>query len=349
MINKEYGSDFHYYLEGDVVLRNPMDSLFYGSEFSLFFSGRTALFNIINEGIKFKKWAKIFLPSYYCHEVTHFIKRLPIEIIYYEFNPFLDSELNALKIEDIEKNVIVNVDFFGLKKADCSIFKNVVIIEDITHNILGFQKSQADYCFGSLRKELPVPAGGFCFSPKNFPLPTGTSNLKSENVAEQKLSAMFLKEKYLNGKLANKESFRKLFSDAENDFENDFTNTSISDCAKAILFQIDIKKILLHKYANIKTALIELENINNLKINFESNKKEAFGLSLECKTQIDRDKLKDHLIFNNIYPAVLWPNQLKERDEVIKNRTLFLHLDYRYDSKDIKVITNTIKDFFNYE
>ena len=349
MINKEYGSDFHYYLKEDIVVQNPMDSLFCGDKFSLFFSGRAALYNIINEGIKFKKWTKIFLPSYYCHEVTHFIKRLPIEILYYEFNPFLDSESKALAIEDIETNVIVNVDFFGLKKADCSVFKNVVIIEDNTHNILGFQKSQADYCFGSLRKELPVPAGGFCFSPKNFSLPNGFSNLRSENVAVQKLSAMFLKEKYLNGDSSDKDIFRKLFLDAEQDFENDFTNTSIPDCAKSILFQIDVEKILLYKYANIKTALIELDNLNNLKINFESNKKEAFGLSLEFKTQIQRDKLKDHLILNNIFPAVLWPNQMKERDKEIENRTLFLHLDYRYDSKDIKVITNTIKDFFNYE
>lgn len=349
MINKEYGSDFHYFLKEDIVLPSQKDSLFYGDEFSLFFSGRAALYHIISEGINSNNWKKIFLPSFYCHEVTHFLKALPIEIIYYEFNPFLDSESKALSIEDLETNVIVNVDFFGLKKADCSVFKAAVILEDITHNILGYQKSQAHYCFGSLRKELPVPAGGFCFSPKKLALPKAISSLKSEKVALKKLSAMFLKEKYLNGEWAEKESFRKLFLDAENDFEEDFTNASMPECAKAILFQIDVEKIILNKYANLKTALLELKDINNLRINFESDKKEAFGLSLECKTPSQRDKLKMHLILNKIFPAVLWPNQLNERDREIENSTLFIHMDYRYDSKDIKVITNTIKDFLNHE
>lgn len=349
MVNKEYGSDFHYFLKDDVLLQNQKDSFYFGDDFSLFFSGRVALHNIIKEGIKLRNWKKIFLPSFYCHEVTHFIKSLSVEIIYYEFNPFLDSESKALEIEDIETNVIVNVDFFGLKKADCSVFKKAVNLEDITHNILGFQKSQADYCFGSLRKELPVPAGGFCFSPKKLPLPKAVSSLISEKVAMQKLSAMHLKEEYLKGETVDKNVFRKLFVEAENDFENEFTNASIPDCAKAILFQIDVEKILKYKYDNVKTALIALKDTKEITVNFESNKYDVFGLCLECKTPIHRDQLKNHLILNKIFPAVLWPNQLKDRDKQTENLMLFLHVDYRYDSQDIKVITNKIKDFLNHE
>jgi hypothetical protein len=349
MINKEYGSDFHYFLKEDIVLQSQKDSMFYGDEFSLFFSGRAALHHIISDGINSKKWKKIFLPSYYCHEVTHFIKALPLEILYYEFNPFLDSESKILEIEDLETNVIVNVDFFGLKKIDCTVFKNAVILDDITHNILGFQKSQAHYCFGSLRKELPVPAGGFCFSPKKLPLPKAVSSIISEKVAMQKLSAMYLKEEYLKGETVDKEVFRKLFVEAENDFENDFTNASIPDCAKNILFQIDVEKILKYKYDNVKTALTALKDTTEITVNFKSNKHYVFGLCLECKTPIQKDKLKTHLILSKIFPAVLWPNQLKDRDKEIENLMLFLHLDYRYDLHDIKMITNTIKDFFYHE
>lgn len=349
MINKEYGSDFHYFINEDIILQNQEDSLFYGNKFSLFFSGRAALYHIIREGINSKNWKKIFLPSFYCHEVTHFIKTLPVEIIYYEFNPFLDSESKALEIEDLETNVIVNVEFFGLKKVNCSFFKNAVILEDCTHNILGFKKSQADYCFGSLRKELPVPAGGFCFSPKKLPLPEAVSSLISENVALQKLSAMHLKGEYLKGKTVDKDVFRKLFVDAENDFESDFTNASIPECAKIILFQIDVEKILKYKYDNVKTALMAFKDTKEITVNFESNRQEVFGLCLECKTPMQRDKLKTHLILNKIYPAVLWPNQLKDRDKETENLILFLHLDYRYNSHDIKVITNKIKDFLKHE
>jgi hypothetical protein len=349
MKNKEYGSDFHYFIKEDVILPNQKDSLFCSDEFSLFFSGRVALHNIITEGIKMKNWKKIFLPSFYCHEVTQFIEELPIEIVYYEFNPFLDSESKVVVIEDIATNVIVNVDYFGLKKLDCSVFKNAVILEDITHNIIGFQKSHADYCFGSLRKELAVPAGGFCFSPKKLPLPDANSSLKSENIALQKLSAMLLKEKYLNGYSSDKDVFRKLFADAEKDFENDFTNASMPVCAKDVLFQIDIEKVLKHKYDNVRTVLIALEVIDEIIVNFNSNKENVFGLCLECKTASDREKLKSHLISKKIFPAVLWPNQLTDRDKKIESLVLFLHLDYRYNATDIKVITNTIKEFFNHE
>ena len=51
-------------------------------------------------------------------------------------------------------------------------------------------------------------------------MPKAASNLKSENIALQKLSAMFLKEKYLKGDTSDKEGFRKLFSETEKDFEN---------------------------------------------------------------------------------------------------------------------------------
>ena len=165
----------------------------------------------------------------------------------------------------------------------------------------------------------------------------------------QKLSAMHLKEKYLKGKTVDKDVFRKMFVDAENAFKNDLTNASISDCAKVILFQIDVNKILKYKYDNVKTALVALNDTKEITVNFESNKHAVFGLCLECKTPMQRDKLKAHLILNKIFPAVLWPNQLKDRDKETEHRILFIHLDYRYDSQDIKVITNTIKDFLNHE
>jgi hypothetical protein len=43
-------------------------------------------------------------------------------------------------------------------------------------------------------------------------------------------------------------------------------------CAKDVLFQIDIEKVLKHKYDNVRTALIALEGIDEIIVNFNSTK-----------------------------------------------------------------------------
>jgi hypothetical protein len=348
MLNKEYGSDFHYCTEKQWGLENQSNTLFYENAISLFFSGRSALFSILEHGIKNNGWGKVFFPSYYCHEVIHFIKKLPIQIEYYDFNPFLDSESKKINLEDVESNVIVNVDFFGLKKLDASFFENIKIIDDLTHHILDLKKSTADYCFGSLRKELPIPMGGFCYSPKGHALPNAKYNSECEALAVQKLSAMFLKKKYLEGALVTKDLFRTLFVEVEKDFEANYTNAKMPNIAQSILFQLDIGKILEAKRNNLKFALESLSDCKELIVNLDL-KKEALGLILECNSGVERNELRLFLIQKNIFPAILWPDQIKLRDREIENKILFLHIDYRYSTKDIKIITNSVKDFFYHE
>ncbi|WP_439504233.1 hypothetical protein [Sediminibacterium sp.] len=348
MINKEYGSDFHYFLHEDIVSNSIEDSIFHREEFSLFFSGRAALFHIISQGIKLWGWKKVYFPSFYCHEVPLFIKSLSVQILYYNYNPFVNSTINFLDIEDIDTNVFINVFFFGVRKIDHISFNKTVIIEDCTHSILSFQNSKADYCFGSLRKELPLPAGGFCISPKMKPLPKGTLNINAEKVAGDRLLAMQLKNEYLDGTNQDKSLYRKLFTESEKKFQSDFTNAKMPNCAYEILLKINAKKVLKIKENNIKTALEQLSNIKDVIINFQSSNCDVFGLCLEFKTTIIKNKFKDYLIENNIFPAVLWPNQIWQEDIDVENRILFIHLDYRYNQYDVLIITKLIKEYFVY-
>jgi hypothetical protein len=345
MKNKEYGSDFHLVTDQYFLLSNKHENLFATNNFSLFFSGRVALFNLLNEGIKNNNWTEVYVPSFYCHEVVNFINTLPIEVIYYDFNPFLDSENKEFKFKDIQTSVVVNVLYFGIKKLNLVSFKNIIQVEDITHNILESEKSKADYCFGSLRKELPVPVGGFCSSPKNKPLPSSKYNFESEQVSIQKLTAMFLKNLYLSGNWENKSEIRNLFIDAENKFEFEVTNTLIPHTSKTILSKLDCKTILETKHKNIKQALPLLVLKEYFSFNINSNNNTVFGLVIHCKNSDLQTKLKQFLINNNIYPAVLWANQIEERDKEIENQILFIHLDYRYDENEINFIVNTINAF----
>jgi len=56
--------------------------------------------------------------------------------------------------------------------------------------------------------------------------------------------------------------------------------------------------------------------------------------------------LRNSLISQNIFPAILWPDQNREHDKEIAARILFIHLDYRYGLQDVETIVHCVNDFF---
>ncbi|WP_417350502.1 hypothetical protein [Flavobacterium alkalisoli] len=342
-MNKEFGSDFHYsYKEITIDEKSFFDSI----SFVFSFSGRSGLHGILKEGISRYGWKRIYFPSYYCHSVVDFVATLPVEIVLYSCNPF--EFFDRIDFIDSSQSVIINVDFFGLKKLNLSSIKEAIIIEDLTHNIESVLNSTAHYCFGSLRKELPVPVGGFCYSPKNLELPSFQSNFESDILASEKFAAMILKREYLYGGISDKDIYRGLFEKSEDDFNKLYTNSAMPEWVKSLLFSLDVKKINTLKQVNIDFALRELKVINQLKVNFNNTGK-AFGLVLECETVLVKNQLKDYLVENKIYPAILWPNQQNDNDILLAGKMLFLHMDYRYSLSDIKTIIFKLQNFFNHE
>lgn len=338
MRNKEYGSDFHYYPSEATKTEH---SIFSENHLSLFLSGRVALFNLLSFGIENYGWNKVGFPSYYCHEVVDFCRTLPIEILYYNHNPFNPIVFDWV---DNENSVFINVDFFGVSKLDTSFIKKSIVIEDVTHNLLEFKSSNAIYCFGSLRKQLPVPVGGFCYDRNN----NFSSNLNvndfSEELAKQKLSAMQLKSSYLKGEFAQKEVFRKLFIEAESLFESSKTNSAIPVSVKNIFLQLPHKQLITKTRSNIKLAKSILELDDKVKM-LVSNQNTEMGLVLLCETPSIRDSLKSFLINNKIYPAIIWPNQKNEADINFESKVLFVHVDFRYDTEDIHFIVKQLNNF----
>lgn len=166
MQNKEYGSDFHYVTLTDFQLSSNKGS-FFDSFTKFYFSGRSALRAILLHGVLNYYWKKIYLPTYYCHEVYDFISDIDIEVEYYLCNPYRNQLPQS--IDDNGNNVLVIVDYFGVNSPDVSHLKSIKKIEDITHNLGVFHESKSDYVFGSLRKTLPIPAGAFVKSKEKLP------------------------------------------------------------------------------------------------------------------------------------------------------------------------------------
>ena len=346
MKRKEFGSEFHYPIHSKWLLKESDESFFSSKKFSFHFSGRSALYTLVSEGIQTKGWKNLYFPSYYCHEVVAFLKDLPINIHYFNFNPFLDTKIPFQEIKDDPTSVLVQVSFFGVKSIDLSSIKKATILEDYSHNLLALKESKADYCFGSLRKELPIPVGGFCYA-QNHSLAQSNSNKKAEDVANEKLKAMLLKEQYLRGEIENKEGYRTLFQKAEEDFEKKYTNTKLPESATKILHTFHVSKILKQKHENVEEALKILGDIPNVSFNLDTKDANPFGLILNLSSNKSREALKTYLIKNNIFPAVLWPNQVNKNDQETEKCILFIHLDFRYTTKEVTFVANKIKAFFN--
>jgi len=346
MRNKEYGSDFYYPVAPQWSLDSSNDSFFASSEIALFFSGRSALYHLLVQGIAKQMWKHLYLPSYYCHEVYRFVKELPIEIHYFHFNPASDAQLDRNSIPDRTDTVLVNTSFFGMKTADASFFENTIVVEDLTHKIKACGSSNAHYCFGSLRKELPVGVGGFCYSPQALEIPMGVANSEAHKLAELKIEAMRQKQAYLNGSSEDKTTYLEQFAKGESQFEAIYTQATMPEIAKRQLFSLDIDKLLVQKEKNLLQAMDELVHLDRIIVFGSVNNLPTLGLVLQCESTDVRNALRTHLIQNNIYPAILWPDQTEEQDRLLEHTLLFIHTDFRYDAKDISEITKTIISYF---
>lgn len=340
MRGKEYGSDFHYISDNRFRLRGKEGNIFSRLP-NLYYSGRAALYAIIENGINQLGWQKIYVPSYYCHEVYDFIRPLDIRIEYYNHHPF-SRPTDSLFLDEAD-HVLLAVNYFGISMLDVNQYKNLVVIADLTHDLSAVETSQADYVFGSLRKVLPLPVGGFAKA-KEEEFPVSTESLQAEEALLQKWSAMYLKKQYLEKDLDIKPLFRSLFIEAEETFGKEWTNAGLPAAIKPYVFSLDVERIIDTKRKNAEVISYLLRQ-NDLFEVISASLFNEFGCILRFKNAEDRDLLKKHLIENAIYPFVLWPNQLVATDKAVSDSLLFLHIDFRYDDGDMAYLAETINNF----
>ena len=339
MINREFGSDFHL----DACNLKTSSTFFDLKNTQFSSSGRSSLYALIKMGIEKYNWSKLYFPSYYCHDVPNFLSSLPIKIEFFSFNPYFNNTLPD-SIIDKESHVLINVNYFGIRSISLPKFKHIFVIDDFTHCVHKIFESEANYCFGSLRKELPVPIGGFLYS-RNKELPDEGLSIIAEKISLEKLYAMQAKNDYLEGKLKQKDIFRYHFMNAEEALAKEEANGRIPDSSLAILKLLDVNQIFKDKKRNLSILLSLLGKTDRVSYNFEDDTSEAFGLTVVLREKDQRDSLKDYLIQRNIYPAILWPGQSDKNDIDFQSRILFVHTDFRYNGDDMRFIASTLNAF----
>lgn len=334
---REFGSDFNY-CSGYIDKENHNIKI----KASFYATGRQALQHLIINN----NWKRIWMPAYFCYDIIELVKQTGITVMLYPDSPTEFDELIIPKIEFKPKDVLLRMNYFGLRQWRNNINIPADVIEDHSHDLIGewALTSNADWCIASLRKSLPIPDGGILWSPKNYLLLTPPESVEENEInSNKRLSAMLLKTLYLSGVNVSKEYFRNLYLETEKKLDK-LTLCTTSMISKSIVEQFDIDKWYKQKKRNWKTLSdINYKNVTVLKPErlIVCN---PFSIILKFNTSDIREKAKSLLIENNIYPAVLWdiPGDEKNSIHNTSETLLSIHCDGRYDDNDMEELKQKV-------
>lgn len=342
----EFGSDFHLcddcFRCGQSSFSNISDDIRY------YANGRLAIGELIAQ----EKWTRIWIPAYFCYEVIDYIKSTGIQIMLYNDFPLVNNEDLVLRTLPFEHgDVLLRINYFGLRnfRSNCGI--SVPVIEDHTHSLISdwALNSDADWCIASIRKTLPVPAGGILWSPKHNNLPEQLEpSVECEIMADIRYSAMVLKSRYLE-RGGDKLEFRQKYISSEQMIES-LIRSGMDIKSFMVSSNLDIYCWTEQRIRNWKKAAFLLNKRIKILQPAESHNCHPFSIVIYCTSAHERSRLRQHLIDKNVYPAILWHMPDDRRfcsAHDFSQRMLSVHCDARYDDNDIKEICRIINSYYD--
>lgn len=340
----EFGSDFHRCEENFAGKNGFIDKI---KNIRYYASGRFSIEAILKKEL----YKRIWIPSYFCYEVVEHIENLNVKVIFYDDNPLSlndDFVLSRLPYED--GDVLLRVNYFGLRARRSNRNIKVPVIEDHSHDILSDWSlhSDADWCIASIRKLFPVAAGGILWSPKGMILPDQIEpSMQCLEMSDMRYNAMSLKSEYLK-KGGDKSFFRKKYLDSESMIDR--LDISGMDYQSEKIFKgLDVSLWTEQKNTNWRLAKNILGKVCNILDTKEDIKYNPFSLIILSESEKDRDKLRQYMIANAIYPAILWnvPESTDFKDSLnLSKRILSLHCDGRYSFDEISSMCSIIKTYY---
>ena len=333
------GSSFH--LE-DVMNLDPFNLNF---DYEIFYSGRQAFKYILDEIHLKHNVDKIWMPEYYCQNAMNdWIMNSYKNIYFYKTKPFDFNETLQINAFASINDVVLLNNYWGL----CDVFQKKesapIIIEDHSHGWLSDSclNSQADYCFASLRKSLPIPLGGIYWKPNAKLTMDRKGFIKDHSYYDAwdiAYKAMSDKKQYKeNSQGSAKQNYLDKVETVELFLDQHYDIVKVRKEDKAYINKFLIYNVLEKKRINLNNIYETILKVDFIKI-IKRNNFTTFGLMLLFKDKEQCDSLRTHLIKNDIYPSFLWPNNILASKW---KYSINIHVDFRYTLDDMYFIKNTI-------
>ena len=297
---KEFGSDFHYLQPGESAVRSIRS--FY-SNAVYYAAGRHALIDLYGQ----MNWKRLWIPKYFCYDVLESLARLGLNVEFYDDFPLNDDRDEVCGLPFQKGDALLRVNYFGLRARRSNKEIPVPVVEDHTHDLIGdwAANSDADWCIASLRKTLPLAEGGILWSPKGHTNPS-EPNLTECNseLAAIRWDAMRNKTMYLEDRIADKSMFRTDMVATEEQF--DTLEISALDVETAeYISKFDVLSWYHTKRSNW-TLFRGNKNNNFIVLEPEGSACNPFSLTILFGSEKERNRYRQSLIDNNVYPAILF-------------------------------------------
>lgn len=350
----EHGSEFHWPIgtheARDTFAPRPWDR----EDALLLGCGRDALRLVIEHGRLVHDWRRLWVPSYMCQHVVDTLVQTGIDCAVYHDAPDRPRpDVDTLGAREGEAVLVVN--YFGLRTRSALeglSLRGASLVVDHTHDPLSpwAREGTADYALASLRKTLPIPEGGALWSPAGHRLPEAPSLTDQRALAaESKRTSMMLKGRYLDGESLEKASYRTLASTGESSMAQG-PISGISPETRQLLATLPADRWREQRKRNfmtLKEALTSAPGITTLVPQQEGCPFSAFLVFDEPER---RDRVRQVLIRNGCYPAVLWPldqaalDGVPDAHRLLAARSLSVHCDMRYGAEDMGRVAALIRE-----
>lgn len=349
----EQGSEFHFCNSWST---SSKASLPWSPTGQLYGSGRDAYRSLLEHGKVTRGWKRVWVPSYFCQEVVAALVSTGLEIQAYPDSPLqLSLDLNQVPLDS--GDVVVVVNFFGLRTASSvpSLQRcGVEVIEDHTHDPFSqwAWSSKADWCVASLRKVLPVPAGGALWSPACHSLPsTAPVSPERHYACVEKWTSMALKEMYLKGRPVEKQEFRALALTGEEKIASG-PISGLPNWVSRLISTFPIEEWRQRRLENYTVLSSILSGFSWVSV-LQPGASEALPFSgiLVFDSRERQTYVRTRLIGERVYPAVLWLLENPVLSGIpmahvgLSERMLSIHCDMRYDKTDMERVASLILQF----
>lgn len=278
-----------------------------------------------------RKYTKVYLPIYTCKVLIDTIKKLDIEISYYQITTNLEIE----SIPSQKKTeVLLYTNYFGFKDAYILQLKDKVRNLIIDNAQAFFSKPIDDidtvYC---PRKFFGVSDGAYL-----------NTNLTLKKPLEKDVSlnrVSHLLKRFELGPEVGFEDFKineKSLDEEPPKKMSELTQFILKNC-------INYNSALIQRNLNFNYLHQHLKSLNKLPINFDEKISPMVYPFLS-----NSDILREKLVENRVFVATYWPDVLErcEKDSIehfYTSKLVALPIDQRYKSVDMKKIVKLVKQY----